>query len=291
LDGFLLIDKEPGPSSFAVVNQIRRVLGCDKAGHSGTLDPQASGLLIIALGAATRLLPYLPLEPKRYRFGIQFGRQTDTLDSEGKVTADHGRVPGQPEIESALGGFCGEQRQTPPKFSAVKVDGRRAYDLARGNKDFDLKEKIVRVFSLSLVRYDPSQGVAECDMTCSRGTYVRSLARDIAQKLGTVAYASFIRRLAIGPFSVEDAVAFEGITPDAAKRIISVKDALAAMPSITVTESQLPMLAHGRDIVPEQAAIAGDAVIAYKENGDVAAVLTKNQNGTYHPQKVFLNQI
>jgi tRNA pseudouridine55 synthase len=288
LDGFLLVDKPCGPSSFAVVRQVRRVFGCAKAGHSGTLDPQASGLLIVACGgSATRLLPYLPHEPKEYRFGIRFGAQTDTLDIEGKVTAEGGRIPAaQEEIEAALGRFAGVQKQIPPKYSAVKVDGRRAYDRARGNEDFELAEKTVTVFSLSLVRYEAAQGVAECEARCSQGTYVRSLVRDIAAALGTIAYASFIRRTAIGPFSAGDAVAFDDLGPDAMQRVLPVKDALASMPSGIVTREQCALIVHGTDV--RLAAAVGDTVIAYTENGDVAAVLKRKENGMYHPIKVFL---
>lgn len=291
MDGFLCVDKPCGPSSFAVVKTVRRELLCAKAGHCGTLDPAASGLVIVALGAATRLLPYLPVEPKRYRFGMRFGRQTDTLDSEGKITADGGRVPARDEVEKVLPRFLGEIKQEPPKFSAVKVGGRRAYARARNNEKFDLKEKTVRVFSLSLEGYDTAQGIAECDMSCSGGTYVRALVRDVAAALGTVAYATFIRRLAIGPFPVEAAVRFDGIGPHSARSIIAVKDALSSVPSAKVNNEQCGILAHGKDLcldaVPRGEA-TGDTVIAYTENGDVAAVLTKNEEGMYHPEKVFL---
>jgi tRNA pseudouridine55 synthase len=291
LDGFLCVDKPCGPSSFTVVKTVRRELLCSKAGHAGTLDTAASGLIIVALGAATRLLSYLPEEPKRYCFGMRFGRQTDTLDSEGKITAEGGRVPARSEIESLLPRFVGEIRQAPPKFSAVKVGGRRAYSLARGNEEFDLKEKTVRVSSLSLTGFDPETGIAECDMTCSRGTYVRALVRDVAAGLGTVAYASSIRRLAIGPFSVDNAVPFDNIGPESAQRIIPVRDALASVPSAKVNQEQCGILAHGKDVRLDEAAggeATGDIVIAYAENGDVAAVLTRAENGMYHPVKVFV---
>jgi tRNA pseudouridine55 synthase len=230
LDGFLLVDKPCGPSSFAVVKRARLKLGCPKAGHAGTLDPLASGLVIVALGAATRLLPYLPHEPKHYRFGMRFGTQTETLDTEGTVTASGGRVPAGQEIGAALAGFLGEIRQVPPKYSAVKVRGKRAYARARDNEEFDMAEKTVTVFSLSLAGFDPAQGIAECDMTCSGGTYVRALVRDIAARLETFAHASFIRRLAIGPFSVDAAVTFESVGPQSGQSVIPVGAALSSGP-------------------------------------------------------------
>jgi tRNA pseudouridine55 synthase len=289
LDGFLCVDKPCGPSSFAVVKAVRRELRCAKAGHGGTLDPAASGLLIVALGTATRLLPYLPGEPKRYRFGMRFGQQTDTLDCEGKITIDGGRVPSGPEIESMLPRFLGELLQEPPKFSAVKVNGRRAYALARDNEEFDLQKKAITIISLSLAGYDQATGVAECDMTCSRGTYVRSLVRDVAAGLGTVAYASFIRRCAVGPFSVDAAISFDGLGPESVRSVIPVRDALATVPSAKVNKVQCGILAHGKDVRLDT--VVGDTVIAYTESGDVAAVLKRTENGIYHPEKVFLNHL
>jgi tRNA pseudouridine55 synthase len=286
VDGFLCVDKPGGPSSFAVVRKARLALGCGRAGHAGTLDPLASGLVIVALGAATRLLPYLPGEPKRYRFGIRFGAQTDTLDNEGIITAEGGRIPAREEIAAALLGFVGEQKQTPPKYSAVKVGGKRAYARARGNEEFDIAEKTVTVFSLDLDKYDQAQGIAECDLSCSRGTYVRALVRDIAASLGTVAYASFIRRLAIGPFSVDGAVTFDEIGPDVARRIIPVAAALSSLPSATIDKYQYAALKYGKDV--RLAGAAGDTVIAYAETGSVAAVLTKVKDDLYHPEKVFV---
>ena len=286
MDGFLLIDKPPGPSSFAVVNTVRRMFGCGKAGHSGTLDPQASGLLIVALDAATRLLAYLPGEPKRYSFGMQFGSQTDTLDKEGKIVTEGGRVPSEEEVEAACVRFIGEQLQTPPKFSAVKADGKRAYARARNNEEFELKQKTVAIFALALVKYDPAAGIAECDMTCSRGTYVRALVRDVAAALETVAYASFIRRTEIGPFTVQDALDFTRIGPESERRILPVAKALAAMPSVVLGKDQCEPLLYGKDIRCGSA--AAETVIAYAENGDVAAVLKRSENGMFHPEKVFL---
>ena len=287
MDGFLLVDKPCGPSSFAVVNTVRRTLLCGKAGHSGTLDPQASGLLVVAVGAATRLLPYLPGEPKRYGFGMQFGTQTDTLDKEGKVTSENGRIPSAVEVAASCEQFLGKQLQTPPKYSAVKTDGKRAYERARNNEEFDLKEKTVTIFSLSLVSYDAALGIAECDMTCTAGTYVRALVRDIAQSLGTVAYAAFIRRLAIGPFSVEGALAFDRIGPGMEKpKVMPVATALASVPSVVVDQGKCDLLSHGKDI--ELSSAAGETAIAYTETGGVAAVLKRNENGMFHPEKVFI---
>ncbi len=138
MDGFLLIDKPAGPTSFAVVKHVRSFCRRCKIGHAGTLDPAASGLLIVALGNATRLLEFLPTEPKVYTFIVSFGSETDTLDAEGRVTRSGGRIPGEDEIRSVLPRFVGKQMQVPPRFSALKIKGKRAYDLARGSEDFTL---------------------------------------------------------------------------------------------------------------------------------------------------------
>ena len=284
MDGFLFVDKPSGPTSFAVVRQVRRALDGAKVGHAGTLDPCASGLLVCALGGATRLLPYLPSEPKRYAFGMRFGNETDTLDSEGAVVAQGGRMPGREELQAALGRFSGVIRQTPPKFSAVKVQGERAYDLARKHTEFEIPERQVTVFSLSLESYDGAKAEAALEVACSGGTYVRSLVQDIAHTLGTFAHASFIRRLAIGSFSVDNAIDMESVK-DLREHIMPVKEALSSLPSVTVSVTQCETLEKGRSIKLD---MADETVIAYTQNDDVAAVLKKSDEGLYHPEKVFI---
>jgi tRNA pseudouridine55 synthase len=284
VDGFLFVDKPSGPTSFDVVRQVRLALGGEKTGHAGTLDPLASGLLVCGLGSATRLLPYLPSEPKRYAFGIRFGAETDTLDSEGSVVAQGGRLPAQEELQAVLGRFTGVVRQTPPKFSAVKVNGERAYDLARKHREFEIAERQVTVFSLFLVSYDGAKAEAALEVACSGGTYVRSLVQDIARALGTFAHASFIRRLAIGPFTVDNAID-TGSVKDLREHIMPVREALSSLPSVTVSDTQCETLGKGRSIKLDMTDII---VMAYKESGDVVAVLKKNDEGLFHPEKVFI---
>jgi len=286
LNGFLLVDKPVGPSSFAVVKRARKAFACDKVGHCGTLDPAASGLLVIAFQAATRLLPFLPQEPKRYRFRMKFGVETDTLDSEGVVTRQNGIVPAREALDLALQTFIGKQAQTPPKFSAVKINGRRAYQRARDKEEFEIGEKAVTVLSLGLLIYDIDSAEAECDVACSHGTYVRSLVRDIAASLGTIAYATAIRRLAIGPFSVDNAVAYDNLDAHSTASIVSVQKALSNMPSIIVNKEQCAVLAHGMQLKIDM--LNDSVVIAYAENGDVAAVLKRKEDGMYQPDKVFI---
>ncbi len=286
MDGFLLVDKPIGPSSFAVVKRARNALSCDKVGHCGTLDPLASGLLVVAFGAATRLLPFLPQEPKRYRFRMKFGIETDTLDSEGVVTRQNGIVPGKDALIAALQKFVGGQMQTPPKFSAVKIDGKRAYRRARDKEEFEIGEKAITVFSLELLTYDIVSAEAECEVACSHGTYVRSLVRDIAASLDTVAYATAIRRIAIGLFNVETAVAYDKLDGQSAAFVVPVRNALTNMPSITIDNDQCAMVSHGMKL--KLAGLTAETAIAYAENGNVAAVLIRKEAGIYHPDKVFI---
>jgi len=289
LNGFLLIDKPCGPSSFAVVNSVKKLLKEKKAGHSGTLDPAASGLLIIALGNSTRLLPYIPSSPKKYHFGIRFGKTTNTLDSEGVVDDRNGLIPTQIQIEQILCRFTGAQMQVPPKFSAVKIDGKRAYDLARKNIDFEIKEKPVEIYSLSLAGYDQSTGEALCDMTCSQGTYVRSLVRDMAAAIGTIAYASSIRRCAIGSFTVDNAVSFDTVNAETLQsRIVKSKDALSALPGVMVDDEQCLALVHGKMLQLEVDVGEDGVVAAFDGNNEIAAILKKKEDGGFWPEKVFV---
>jgi tRNA pseudouridine55 synthase len=285
VDGFLFVNKPPGPTSFDIVRQVRKGLGGAKVGHAGTLDPLASGLLICGIGGATRLLPYLPAEPKKYSFGIRFGTETDTLDTEGTVVRDGGRVPSREEVEAALPRFTGDLSQTPPKYSAKKVQGERAYDLARKNCEFELNQAQVTVYSLSLAAYDEKKAEAALDAACSGGTYVRALCRDIAMALGTFGHASFIRRVAIGPFMVAAAIVLEEID-DIKKHIVPIHQALASLPSVKVTAEQCEAIAKGKDV---RTIGTGKTVIAYTEKDEIAAVLSRTDENVYHPVKVFLS--
>ena len=198
-----------------------------------------------------------------------------------------GGIPSLQELNAALVRCTGEMLQTPPRFSALKVNGMRAYALARANKEFELSPRRIHVYSLAAGSYDEALGLAECTMICSSRTYVRSLVRDIAAALATVAYAAFIRRMAIGPFSVEAAEPFETLDSGVSDRMVPVKDALAFLPSVKVTEEQYQSLVRGRDIAVDAQSGAEKTVIAYAGDGRLAAILTKKESGMFHPRKVF----
>ena len=212
LNGWLVVDKPVGPTSAQIVGKLKWALrkgghGKVKIGHGGTLDPLASGVLPIALGEATKLSGYLLNGPKSYRFTVAFGNATSTDDAEGEVVAQSEVRPGEADILAALPSFTGPIRQRPPAYSALKVDGERAYALARAGESVVLAEREITILSLRLV--ERTADSATLDVHCTKGTYVRSLARDLAQALGTVGHVSALRRTGAGPFTLEQALSLD----------------------------------------------------------------------------------
>ncbi len=210
-NGFLLINKPEGPSSFTVIRDLRRQLQIKKMGHAGTLDPQASGLLVVAVGQATKLLPLVPVDSKEYHFGVQFGETRETGDREGDVDQDGFAIPTKEAIEAILPQFRGTISQIPPKYSAIKINGKKAYELARKGEEVEMKPRNVEIASLELIDHDESTGLANLVVNCSSGTYVRSLAQDIASALNSGAYAATIHRTRVGMFHLSDALVVEDV--------------------------------------------------------------------------------
>jgi tRNA pseudouridine55 synthase len=206
----VLLDKPSGLTSFQALSSIKRALGTGSVGHTGTLDRFASGLLVVMCGRCTRLAALAESLDKEYLARIRFGTGTDTLDPEGAVVAE-GPIPDRTALEAALPAFLGELRQAPPAYSAVHVGGRRAHELARSGRPVEPAERLVRITRLDLVSWDPPDAVLA--VACSRGTYVRSLARDIAARLGTCAHVAELRRTRVGDFRVEEAVAPDAFEP------------------------------------------------------------------------------
>jgi tRNA pseudouridine55 synthase len=285
-EGFLTVDKPAGVSSFSVVAAVRRHFGGVKTGHAGTLDPAASGLLVLALGNATRLLPFVPLEPKLYRFGVRFGVQTDTLDVDGTVIKNGGCLPPSEALQAVLPRFTGVVTQVPPEFSAVKVGGVRAYKLARQGRHMELASRRIEIFSLLLLGYDETAGQAEFETSCSGGTYIRSLARDIAVSLGTCGYASSVRRLAAGSFNIVRSLAFNEL--ERAEEVLSpVHEVVRGLPRITVDAMQEKRIMQGNDMICEG---QDDVVFAFDNENCIVAVLKKKVDGWYHPARVFISR-
>jgi tRNA pseudouridine55 synthase len=290
LNGFLSIDKPVGPSSYAVVHAVKKAFSERRVGHAGTLDPAASGVLVVALGNATRLLPYLPLEPKAYEFGICFGIETDTLDAVGSVVKKDGPIPSQAGLEAVLKEFRGMIQQKPPVFSAIKVDGERAYKKARRDEPVEMKERPVQIFSIDLLSFEAAGTVVTLRASCSGGTYVRSLARDIALRLGTFGHASSIRRTGVGPFTIERSIPFSAMAASGASSIISIRDAFSGFPAIQASEIQKKALSYGQSITIDSAPATDLPVLIFNDKDELLALVEKAGQDTYKPLRVFIGK-
>ena len=248
MDGVLLVDKPAGPTSHDVVARVRRLTGQRRAGHTGTLDPFATGLLVICLGRATRLARFLSGTDKSYRATIRFGFATDTYDRTGRPVAREGdRAPGAPEpaqLEAALEAFRGVIRQTPPPYSAKKIAGKRAHALARAGEEVKLEPVEVTIHELELVELEGELAVVR--LRASSGTYVRSLAHDLGGRLGTGAHLTELRRTRVGEFSVEDAVTLSALEEGTGGSPIPADQALPHLPAVSVEPAAVERLAHGR---------------------------------------------
>jgi len=247
--GIVVIDKPTGQTSFDVVREVRGLAGIRKAGHTGTLDPLASGVLPVCLGEATKLVQFFSEDDKEYRATVQFGIETDTLDLEGKVVAVAPVRVGGREIAEALAGFRGTQEQIPPRYSAVKVRGKPLYRWTRGGIPVEPPGRTVTVHRLELVRFDSPFGVLF--IHCSKGTYVRSLCADLGRKLGCGATVSALRRTRSGRFPEGEALSLQGLGQAEKRRLleerlISMEEALKGMPSLVVDGETAKRIRNGR---------------------------------------------
>ena len=253
VNGWVCLDKPFGMGSTEAVSKVRRLFDAQKAGHAGTLDPLASGILPIALGEATKTVPFMMGAQKVYRFTINWGVSTDSLDREGEITGRSDVRPDVGAVRAALPAFIGEIDQVPPQFSAIKVDGQRAYDLAREGTDFELASRRVMIHEAT-VSDAPDVDHVELTIRTGKGVYVRSLARDLAAALGAEGHVSALRRERVGPFSTENAVTLDFLTDlvhrDAASEgLLPVATALDDIPGLAVTDQDAFSLRQGRPIV------------------------------------------
>lgn len=254
LNGWIILDKPCGLGSTQAVGAVKRCLReagepKTKIGHGGTLDPLASGVLPIALGEATKLAGRMLDSDKSYDFTVKFGKQTDTLDAEGQVTATSPVRPPREAIERALPRFLGSIEQMPPAYSALKVGGRRAYDLARAGEEVELKARAITIRSLDLAAFEGDD--ATFAATVSKGTYIRSLARDIAIGLGTVGHVTMLRRTRAGPFTLNSAISLDKLQEAAnaraiAQLVLPLTAGLDDIPALPVTPDEALMLRQGR---------------------------------------------
>jgi len=253
IHGWVVLDKPGSMTSTQAVTRVRRLFDAAKAGHAGTLDPLATGVLAIALGEATKTVPYAMEGEKLYRFTACWGESRDTDDSEGKVTATSENRPSAEQILAQMPRFIGEIMQVPPDYSAIKVEGERAYDLAREGEAFTLEARPILIHDARLMEMpDPDHAIFEVE--CGKGSYIRAWVRDLALALGTLGHVSALRRLRVGPFSIESAISLEtlegfGHSPAAFEHLRPIATALDGIPALAVTEPDSVRLRSGNPIL------------------------------------------
>ena len=290
VSGVLVVDKPIGLTSHDVVQVIRRGTGIRRAGHTGTLDPRASGVLVILIGPAVRLSEYVSASDKRYQATIRLGSSTDTYDSEGTITSS-ASVDDITEdyFNEVLQRFVGEIEQVPPPYSAVKVQGRKAYDMAREGEEFELIPRIINVYSLEILEWALPEVVI--DVYCSSGTYVRSLANDLGKELGTGAHLVGLRRTKSGRFTLRDAVPLRRLQEafDAGnwyRFLIPAAEAMADWPMVELDADQVELVRHGHR-VPAEPEMKGLAR-GVSQQGDLVALLEVDaETQEWQPRKVF----
>ena len=286
--GWVIVDKETGPTSTQVTSRIRRLFDAQKAGYAGTLDPEASGILPVALGEATKTVSHVMEGEKIYRFTARFGEARDTGDGSGKIVATSEVRPGDDEIEAALPTFVGAISQVPPVYSAVKIEGRRAYSRARRGDDTPPPARLVRVNRFTLEdRPDADHAVFE--VACGKGTYIRSLARDLAEALGTCAHAVDLRRTAVGPFSERDATTLEELAArsEITSGLLPVGSALKEIPTVNLSESEAEDMRYGRPVPARAREIRRPGTALFAVSGDRPVALARLVEDEIRPVRVL----
>ncbi len=283
VNGWIVLDKGVGMTSTHAVAVVKRGLSARKAGHAGTLDPLASGILPIALGEATKTVPFIMDGRKSYVFTVAWGAETNTDDAEGEVVARTEGLPSPAEIEALLPRFTGSIQQVPPRFSAIKIQGERAYDLARDGEVVELQPRVVEIDRLALVHHEGNRSVIEAD--CGKGTYVRAIARDLGRALGCLGHIAALRRTRVGPFSDADAVTVDHVATDPAA-LRPVETALSDLPSIAVSRDMAGRLMRGQSIIlrGREAPVSGKV---YATCGGVLVAVGDVERGELVPHRVF----
>ena len=297
VDGWLILDKPVGMTSTEAVARVKRLFDAAKAGHAGTLDPLASGSLPIALGEATKTVANVMDGKKLYRFTVRWGEETTTDDSEGPVVETSGARPGAADIRALLPEFTGNILQVPPRFSAVKISGERAYDLAREGEDVVLEPREIAVHRLELAECpDPDHAVFEAE--CGKGAYVRALARDMGRRLGVYGHVVELRRLAVGPFGEDHMISLEKLNElrdkagasgghSAAEALLSVATALDGIPALAMTERDAARLRRGQAVIlrgRDAPVVSGPAYAIF---GGLPVALGEVDKGAFNPKRVF----
>ena len=297
VDGWLVLDKPVGMTSTEAVARAKRFFNAQKAGHAGTLDPLASGCLPIALGEATKTVSFVMDGRKVYRFVVRWGAETDTDDTEGAVVASSEHRPTAGEIRAILPEFTGAISQVPPRYSAIKIAGERAYDLAREGETVTLDPREIRVHRLELLQC-PDADTAVFLAECGKGTYVRALARDMGRRLGTRAHVIGLRRLVVGPFGEADMISLEMLEElrhkagasggDAAQKALkSVETALDGIPALAMTDQDAARLQRGQAVILRGRDAPVSTGPAYAVSGGVPVALGEVERGAFNPKRVF----
>lgn len=291
--GWVVLDKPVGMTSTHAVAIIKRIFNAKKAGHAGTLDPLASGLLPVALGEATKTVPFVMDGRKAYAFTVSWGAETDTDDAEGTVVATSEARPDRAAIEALLPRFTGTVMQVPPRFSAIKIDGERAYDLARDGEVVELQARPVQIDRLSLVTHDGQSSVFAAE--CGKGTYVRAIARDLGRALGCLGHVATLRRTRVGPFEEADGISIDALrelegldeAARAEKGLRPVAIGLATLPQVTVSRSDAGRLVRGQSVLLRgRDAPLGEGCVAVFAHGALVA-LGDLEHGELHPRRIF----
>ncbi len=299
LDGILVVDKPIGPTSHDVVGLVRRLAATKRVGHGGTLDPFASGVLPLFLGRGTRIVEFHLADRKRYRATVCFGASSSTDDLEGELTPSPGPAPTRDQVEAGLAGLSGPISQRPPAYSAIKVGGRRAYAMARAGETVTLAEREVTIHELALVSWDGSDAdrpIAVLDVECSAGTYIRALARDLGEQLGSAAYLGALRRTAAGPFPERDAIPLDTVRAAAAddpaamvSLLRPIDTGLERFPDVILTPAELDSVARGQFIRPAAGFVPGAERYRLRApDGALAAVAAEAPHGRLAPDKVLV---
>jgi tRNA pseudouridine55 synthase len=292
ISGWLIVDKPAGLTSTAVVNKVRWAFDAKKAGHAGTLDPEATGVLAIALGEATKTVPYITDAMKAYSFTVRLGQATNTDDAEGEVIATSDSRPDDAQIKDALSVFLGDIMQVPPQFSAVKVDGERAYKRARDGEDMTLAARPLWIEELLLIdRPDPDHAIFE--MTCGKGGYVRSIARDLGQALGCYGHVVSLRRIWSGPFDAQDGITLEQVdalakTPELMTWLQPLEVGLSDLSTVTCPEDSVAKLRNGNPAPVISATALDYGAEAWAAHNGQAIAVGRYMGGNLHPSRVFV---
>jgi tRNA pseudouridine55 synthase len=287
INGWLVLDKPVGMTSTHAVSRLKRIFNAKKAGHAGTLDPLASGILPVAFGEATKTVPFVQDGAKAYQFTVRWGVETDSDDADGKVVRVSEARPAPDQVADALGHFTGTIMQVPPAYSAIKINGERAYDLARDGEEVTLAPRPVTIDALEIISLGEDEAVLEAH--CSKGTYVRAIARDLGRHLGCLGHVTVLRRTRVGPYTLEDTVTLDELEEAGAAAmdmLLPVEAGLTEVPCVVVDRDGAARLRRGQSLLlrGRDAPLGGPA---YAACGGVPVAFGEVEQGELVPSRVF----